>query len=111
MKKIIGIIAIFVCLISFTSCQRNFKYTLEYNLVYPDTTYARTYSFNGDSNGRYELWKGNGDAKFLTVFPTGVFGDNIAKMPAQVGGDIVVTDYKVFRYGVDIERTKKNKTK
>lgn len=84
-----------------TSCDNTYKCELNYNLVYPDTTYVRTYVFDGDMDARYYISNSGSGGKTLYIYPRGGLGYTIARVPNS-NGDIVITDFKTFRYGVDI---------
>ena len=42
-----------------------------------------------------------GHGKFLIIYPIGTLGDIIARVPNR-SDNIVVTDFKTFRYDIDI---------
>lgn len=100
MKKILIFVLASFMLLS-TSCMKTFKCEIKYQMVYSDTTYVRSYEFDGNQDATYRIFDYGNDGKVLTVFPTGNLGDIIARVPS--GNDnIIVTDFKTFRYGIDI---------
>lgn len=104
MKKLVYFLVLLFCL----SCERNYRCELKYEVVYPDTTWVNTYVFDGTSdvyfsNKRTEY---NGK-KSLIIHPTGANFPSITicTVPNKES-EINVLDFKMYRYGVDVEKKK-----
>ena len=107
MKKIIAILLGLLVLFSSTSCRKEYKYVIDYELVYSDTTFVRTYSFDGSEQGHYRILDNSStNGKLFYVFPRKTsMGYSIAAVPE--GASINITDYKIYRYGIDISEKEK----
>ena len=100
MKKIL-IFVLLLCTLLITSCAKQFKCQIDYQVVYSDTTYVRSYVFDGNERASYEIVDNGKHGKFLIIYPIGTLGDIIARVPNR-SDNIIVTDFKTFRYDIDI---------
>lgn len=107
MKKFI---AILVCLLLFAACNRSYKCVITYEVCYPDTSWVKTYTFDGSAYATYRLTEGETSGVIrLDVYPDDGFNitsTNIAAVPKGRNGRINVYDFKLYRYGFDIDYKK-----
>ena len=54
MKKTL-IFILLLCTLLITSCAKQFKCQIDYQVVYSDTTYVRSYVFDGNERASYEI--------------------------------------------------------
>ena len=100
MKRVL-IFILLLCTLLITSCAKQFKCQIDYQVVYSDTTYVHSYSFDGNDRACYEIFDNGKHGKILVIYPTGRFGSIIARVPNR-SDNIIVTDFKTFRYDIDI---------
>lgn len=105
MKKLIYLVSlILLC----CSCSRDYRCELKYQVAYPDTTWTNTYVFDGNGDAYFTNRRGEYDDKQrLTVYPMGIStpSSTICVVPNK-NCEIKVLDFKMYRYGVDIEKKK-----
>lgn len=100
MKKTL-IFILLLCTLLITSCAKQFKCQIDYQVVYSDTTYVRSYVFDGNERASYEIIDNGKHGKILIIYPAGMFGSIVARVPNR-SDNIIVTDFKTFRYDIDI---------
>ena len=57
--------------------------------------------FDGNERASYEIIDNGKHGKLLIIYPIGTLGDILARVPNR-SDNIVVTDFKTFRYDIDI---------
>jgi len=108
MKKLLVILIALLCL---SSCQKDYKCVVKYQVTYPDTTWVNTYEFDGSVFARPAIcrYQQNGRTG-LEIYPyeMAVCSKTIAAMPNSTA-EINVLDFKMYKYGLDIPKKEKNK--
>ena len=67
MKKIL-IFVLLLCTLLITSCAKQFKCQIDYQVVYSDTTYVRSYVFDGNERASYEILDNGKHGKILIIY-------------------------------------------
>lgn len=110
MKKFL---ILFLALILLASCQKNYKCVITYRIDYPDTSWVKTYEFDGSWEARQYIYEASNGRKTLFIYPysnVNIGSQEIATVP-KGDSDITVLDFKMYRYGIDVPRPITNSDK
>ena len=84
---------------------------VKYKVIYPDTTWVNTYTFDGSSYSHPNVYMRSSGVKTLEVYKNSTtLTDDVTSVPAG-DANIEILDYKMYKYGIDIPKKEKNKKK